>query len=166
MAMMDNIKKHVKNWEDEKEISDYLVKILKKEAYDRTGLIYGLGHAVYTLSDPRAVILKHYAAELSKEKGTEKEFRLYDAIERLSPALFQEVKKSDKKVAVNVDFYSGLVYSMLNLPPELYTPIFAMSRITGWCAHRIEELICGDRIMRPAYKSVEPKHDYVPIEKR
>jgi citrate synthase len=166
MAMMDNIKKHIKNWEDEKEISDYLVKILKKEAYDRSGLIYGLGHAVYTLSDPRATILKHYASELSKEKGTEKEFRLYDAIERLSPALFQEVKKSDKKVAVNVDFYSGFVYSMLNLPPELYTPIFAMSRITGWCAHRIEELICGDRIIRPAYKSVEPKHEYIPIEKR
>jgi citrate synthase len=166
MAMMDNIKKNIKNWEDEKEISDYLVKILKKEAYDRSGLIYGLGHAVYTLSDPRAVILKQYAADLSKEKGMEKEFRLYDAIERLSPALFQEVKKSDKKVAVNVDFYSGFVYTMLNLPPELYTPIFAMSRITGWCAHRIEELICGDRIIRPAYKSVEPKHEYVPIDKR
>jgi citrate synthase len=166
MAMMDNIKKHVKNWDNEKEISDYLVKILKKEAYDKSGLIYGLGHAVYTLSDPRATILKKYASDLSREKGMEKEFMLYDAIERLSPGLFQEVKKSDKKVAVNVDFYSGFVYSMLNLPPELYTPIFAMSRITGWCAHRIEELICGDRIIRPAYKSVEPKHDYVPIGKR
>lgn len=166
MAMMDNIKANIKNWEDEAEISNYLVKILRKEAYDQTGLIYGLGHAVYTLSDPRATLLKQYASELSKEKGMEKEFMLYDAIERLSPGLFQEVKKSDKKVAVNVDFYSGFVYSMLNLPPELYTPIFAMSRITGWCAHRIEELICGDRIIRPAYKSVEPKHDYIPIENR
>jgi citrate synthase len=166
IGMMDNIKSNVKNWEDEKEIADYLVKILKKEAYDQSGLIYGVGHAVYTLSDPRTNILKKYARELAIEKGREKEFALYDTIERLSPGLFQEIKKSEKKVCVNVDFYSGFVYGMLNLAPELYTPIFAMSRISGWCAHRLEELISGGRIIRPAYKSVEPKKEYTTIQKR
>lgn len=164
--MMKDIKANVNDWGNEKEISDYLVKILKKEAYDKTGLIYGLGHAVYTISDPRTIILKRYAKELAKEKDREKEFALYDAVERLSPGLFQEIKKSDKKICVNVDFYSGLVYSMLNLAPELYTPIFAMSRISGWCAHRLEEIISGGRIIRPAYKSVEPKNEYVPLDKR
>ena len=166
IAMMNDIKTNVKNWENEKEVADYLVKILKKEAYDKTGLIYGLGHAVYTISDPRTIILKKYAKELAKEKGKEKEFALYDAIERLSPGLFQEVKKSDKKICVNVDFYSGFVYGMLNLAPELYTPIFAMSRISGWCAHRLEEIISGGRIIRPAYKSVEPKNEYLSLDKR
>lgn len=164
--MMNHIKENIKNWNDEKEVSDYLVKILKKEAYDKTGLIYGVGHAVYTLSDPRTHILKKYAGELAKEKGREKEFELYDTIERLAPDLFQQIKKSDKKICVNVDFYSGFVYGMLNLSPELYTPIFAMSRIAGWCAHRLEELISGGRIIRPAYKSVERKKDYISIEKR
>jgi citrate synthase len=166
IAMMENIKQNVKNWADEKEISDYLVKILKKEAYDKTGLIYGVGHAVYTLSDPRTIILKKYARELAKEKGFEKEFALYDIIERLAPGLFQEIKKSDKKICVNVDFYSGFVYGMLNLAPELSTPIFAMSRISGWCAHRLEELISGGRIIRPAYKSVEKKNEYITIQNR
>lgn len=166
IGMMENIKANVKNWEDEKEVSDYLVKILKKEAYDQSGLIYGLGHAVYTLSDPRTSILKKYAKELAKEKGYEKEFALYDMVERLSPGLFLEIKKSEKKVCVNVDFYSGFVYGMLNLAPELYTPIFAMSRIAGWCAHRLEELISGGRIIRPAYKSVEKKNEYIPINQR
>ncbi|MDP4227353.1 MAG: citrate/2-methylcitrate synthase [Bacteroidota bacterium] len=166
MSMMDNIKNHLTNWEDEKEVADYLVKILKKQAFDHTGLIYGVGHAVYTLSDPRAVILKHYARELAIEKHREKEFRLYDTIERLAPILFQEVKKSDKKICVNVDFYSGFVYNMLNLTPDLYTPIFAMSRISGWCAHRLEELISGGRIIRPAYKSVEHNEEYVPLKMR
>jgi citrate synthase len=166
ISMMDNIKKNVQNWEDEKEVADYLVKILKKEVYDKSGLIYGVGHAVYTLSDPRTIVLKKYARELAREKGREKEFALYDIIERLSPGLFQEIKKSDKKICVNVDFYSGFVYSMLNLAPELYTPIFAMSRISGWCAHRMEEIISGGRIIRPAYKSVEPKNEYISIDKR
>ena len=142
------------------------VKILKKEAYDRTGLIYGIGHAVYTISDPRTDILKEYAFKLAKEKKRLKEYQLYTLIETLAPALFQEIKKTDKKICANVDFYSGFVYNMLNLPPELYTPIFAMSRISGWCAHRIEELICGGRIIRPAYKSVEPKKDYVSLKDR
>ena len=164
--MMNHIKENIKNWEDEKEVSDYLVKILKKEAYDKTGLIYGVGHAVYTLSDPRTFILKKYAHELAREKGKEKEFALYDLVERLSPGLFQEIKKSDKRICVNVDFYSGFVYGMLNLAPELYTPIFAMSRIAGWCAHRLEELISGGRIIRPAYKSVERKNDYISLVNR
>ncbi len=166
MDMMSNIKANVKNWDNEKEVSDYLVKILKKEAYDKSGLIYGIGHAVYTLSDPRTDILKEYAVKLAKEKNLEKEYLLYTTIERLAPSLFQEIKQTDKKICANVDLYSGFVYSMLNLPPELYTPIFAMSRISGWCAHRIEELICGGRIIRPAYKSVEPKKDYIPLNLR
>ena len=166
IAMMNDIKANVSNWENEKEVADYLIKILNKEAYDKTGLIYGVGHAVYTLSDPRTIILKRYAKELAKEKGKEKEFALYDTIERIAPGLFQEVKKSNKKICVNVDFYSGFVYGMLNLAPELYTPIFAMSRISGWCAHRLEELISGGRIIRPAYKSVEPKNEYFPLDKR
>lgn len=166
IAMMNDIKANVQDWENEKEIADYLVKILKKEAYDGTGLIYGVGHAVYTISDPRTIILKRYARALAKEKGREKEFALYDTIERLAPGLFQEIKKSDKKICVNVDFYSGFVYSMLNLVPELYTPIFAMSRISGWCAHRLEEIISGGRIIRPAYKSVEPKNEYFSLDQR
>jgi citrate synthase len=166
IAMMNDIKANVSHWENETEVADYLIKILKKEAYDKTGLIYGVGHAVYTISDPRTIILKKYAGELAKEKGREKEFALYDTIEKLAPGLFQEIKKSDKKICVNVDFYSGFVYSMLNLAPELYTPIFAMSRISGWCAHRLEELISGGRIIRPAYKSVEPKNEYFPLDKR
>lgn len=164
--MMNHIKQNVKNWENEAEVADYLVKILKKEAYDGTGLIYGLGHAVYTISDPRTIVLKKYARELSIEKGRQKEFALYDTIERLAPGLFQEIKQSDKKICVNVDFYSGFVYSMLNLAPELYTPIFAMSRISGWCAHRLEELVSGGRIIRPAYKSVERKNEYVTMNSR
>jgi len=166
MAMMDNIKANIQNWENEKEVADYLIKILTKEAYDKSGLIYGIGHAVYTLSDPRALILKVYAKELAKEKDREKEFVLYETIERLAPQLFQEIKKTDKKICANVDFYSGFVYNMLNLPPELYTPIFAMSRISGWCAHRLEEIISGGRIIRPAYKSVEQKQDYFPLNLR
>jgi len=166
MSMMDNIKENVTNWDDEKEVSDYLVKMLNKEVYDKTGLIYGLGHAVYTISDPRALILKQYAHKLAKEKDREKEFVLYDIIERLGPVLFQEIKKSDKKVCANVDLYSGFVYNMLNIPMELYTPIFAMSRISGWAAHRLEEITCGGRIIRPAYKSVEPKHEYIALNDR
>lgn len=166
MEMMDNIKANIKNWEDEAEVFEYLCKILRKEAHDGTGLIYGIGHAVYTISDPRAVLLKEKAEELAKASGNEKEFNLYNLIERLAPQAFAEVKKSDKIVSANVDFYSGFVYQMLGIPKELYTPIFAIARMAGWSAHRIEELINGNRIIRPAYKNVLPKTKYQPLEER
>jgi len=166
MEMMDRIKKNVSHWDDEKEVGDFIVKILKKQANDRTGLVYGIGHAVYTLSDPRAIMLKKYAYELAKTTGSEKEFMLYDIVERLTPQLFREIKDSDKVIAANVDFYSGFVYSMLCIPPELYTPIFAMARIAGWCAHRLEEIIGGGRIIRPAYKNFGEKSEYVKMEDR
>lgn len=166
MGMMENIKQNVKNWEDEKEVSDYIVKILRKEAYDEKGLIYGIGHAVYTLSDPRAIILKKYAYELAKSTNSEKEFILYNLVEKLTPGLFNEIKDNSKVVAANVDFYSGFVYNMLCIPPELYTPIFAMARIAGWCAHRIEEIIAGGRIIRPAFKSLGNKAEYIPMKDR
>lgn len=166
MGMMDDIKKNIKNWEDEKEVGDYIVRILKKKAHDKSGLVYGIGHAVYTLSDPRAIILKEYAYELAKSTGNEKEFILYDIIERLTPALFNDIKESNKVLSANVDFYSGFVYGMLCIPPELYTPIFAMARIAGWCAHRIEEIISGGRIIRPAYKNLGDKKEYIRMEDR
>ncbi len=166
MGMMENIKQHVKNWEDVNEVSNYIVKILRKQVYDKKGLVYGIGHAVYTLSDPRAIILKKYAYELAKSTGNEKEFVLYDLVEKVAPKLFNEIKDNSKVVSVNVDFYSGFVYGMLCIPPELYTPIFAMARITGWCAHRIEEIIAGGRIIRPAYKNLGNKAEYIPMKDR
>lgn len=166
MNMMEDIKRNVKNWEDETEVSEYIGKILRKEAGDNSGLVYGIGHAVYTLSDPRAHILKKYAYELAKTKKREKEFVLYDIIERITPKLFNEIKGNDKIVAANVDFYSGFVYNMLDIPPELYTPIFAMSRISGWSAHRIEEIVSGGRIIRPAYKNVGSLRKYEPLADR
>ena len=166
IAMMENIKTNVKNWDDEKEVADYLRKILHKEAFDGSGLIYGMGHAVYTLSDPRAVLLKEKAAELAQATGMEREFKLYKTIEKLSPEIFSEVKKDTKTICANVDFYSGFVYKMLNIPEDLYTPIFAMARMPGWAAHRIEELISGGRIIRPAYKSVLSSQEYVPLKQR
>jgi len=166
MEMMDDIKAHIKDWNDEDEIAAYLEKILNKEAYDRSGLIYGIGHAVYTLSDPRAILLKKKAEVLSKEKGMESEYKLYTLIEKLAPSVFYEVKKINKVMCANVDFYSGFVYEMLNIPRELFTPIFAVARVAGWCAHRIEELINGGRIIRPAYKSVIGRKPYVSMDKR
>jgi citrate synthase len=166
MAMMTNIKENVKNWNDEDEVSQYLTKILNKQAHDKTGLLYGIGHAVYTLSDPRAVILKQKAKELAKEKGRSDEYQLYTSIEKLGPDLFQKVKKSNKVVGPNVDFYSGFVYDMLGFPEEIYTPLFAMSRVAGWCAHRLEELLNGGRIIRPAYKNVARSINYVELDKR
>lgn len=166
MKMMDNVKQNIGNWENEKEVQDYIVRILRKEANDGTGLVYGIGHAVYTISDPRAVILKNYAYELAKSTNSEKEFILYDTIERLTPSLINEMKESRKVYSANVDFYSGFVYSMLDIPPELYTPIFAMARIAGWCAHRLEEIIGGGRIIRPAYKIFGEKSNYVPMDER
>ncbi|APC08262.1 citrate synthase 1 [Moorella thermoacetica] len=166
MKMIEDIKNNVKDWHDEEELRNYLIKILRREAFDRSGLIYGIGHAVYTLSDPRAVLLKQKAAELAREKDMEDEFGLYLAIEKMAPELFVAEKKVDKVVAPNVDFYSGFVYKMLNIPIELYTPIFAISRIAGWCAHRIEELVSGGKIFRPAYKNVLGKKSYIPLEQR
>ena len=166
MNMMDDIKANVKDWSNEREVRDYIAKILKKEAGDKTGKIYGFGHAVYTLSDPRARILKKYAEELAKEKGKMEEFGLYDLMEKVVPEVFYEIKGKKKIISPNVDFYSGFVYESLGLPREVYTPIFAMSRIAGWIAHRIEELLVSKRIIRPAYKNVTPKNKYIPLEER
>ena len=166
IGMMDEIKANVKNWDDDAEISEYITKILKKEAYDKSGLVYGMGHAVYTLSDPRAVLLKEYAKKLAVVKNCEKEFALYEAIERLTPDLFHKLKNNNLALAANVDFYSGFVYSMLGISSELYTPLFAMARIVGWCAHRIEEVMTNNKIIRPAYKNVKKRVEYVPIDQR
>ena len=166
MNMMEDIKTNVEDWYDEDEVYNYLVKILRKEAFDQSGLIYGIGHAVYTLSDPRAVLLKQKAEELAKVKGFEKEYALYNAVEKLAPLAFREEKNNDKIVSANVDFYSGFVYKMLDIPKELYTPIFALSRISGWSAHVIEELLNGGRIIRPAYKNVLPNSKYIEMDKR
>ncbi len=166
MEMMDDIKAHVKDWSNEKEIAGYLRKIVNKEAFDHTGLIYGQGHAVYTISDPRALLLREKAEELAKEKGCMEEFNLYKTIEVLAPQVLSEKLGDRKKICANVDFYSGFVYSMLNIPRELYTPLFAISRIAGWSAHRIEEIVAGGRIYRPAYKNVSELREYLPMEKR
>ena len=166
LSQMDELKANIRNWNDETEIMNYLKKILRKEAGDGKGLIYGIGHAVYTISDPRAVILKERAAELARSTGHEKEFALYDAVERLAPVAFREIKGLDQDMCANVDFYSGFVYQMLKIPQELYTPIFAMSRIVGWCAHRIEEVMTNKKIIRPAYKSTVKRLSYTPIEER
>ncbi|MDR0288103.1 MAG: citrate synthase, partial [Clostridiales bacterium] len=166
IGMMEEIKKNVSDWTDREEVERYLLKLLKKEAYDKSGLIYGMGHAVYTVSDPRAVLLREKAGELAQISGNMEEFNLYRLIEELSPDVFAKFKNSGKDMCANVDFYSGFVYNMLNIPQELFTPIFAISRISGWCAHRIEELINGNRIIRPAYKSVCHRMDYIPISKR
>lgn len=166
LNMIDNIKENVKDPSNEKELSDYLIKILRKEANDRSGLIYGIGHAVYTVSDPREIVLRDKAFELSKEKGKMEEYELYRSIQKLAPVLFAEEKKSDKVVAANVDFYSGFVYQMLGISPLLYTPLFAVSRIAGWCAHVLEERISGGRIIRPAYKNVCKDTEYIKLTDR
>ena len=165
-AMMRDIEEHVSDWSDDDEVTSYLQAILRREAFDRSGLIYGIGHAVYTKSDPRAVLLGRKAGELAVSAGDERRFELYEKVARLAPALFQKEKQTDKIIAPNVDFYSGLVYSMLNIPEELFTPIFAVSRIAGWSAHRIEELVSGGRIIRPAYKNIVGKVPYVPMASR
>lgn len=166
IEMMENIKGAVKDWGNKDEISDYIARIIKKEVFDKSGLIYGMGHAVYTLSDPRAILLKEKARSLAKEKNKEDEFNLYENIEELVPDVFAKVKNVSKIISPNVDFYSGFVYDMLNIPRELYTPIFAMSRIAGWSAHRLEEIISGGRIIRPAYKNVSEKKEYIPMNER
>lgn len=166
MGMMEEIKNNVKDWEDEEEVAAYLAKIMRKEAFDKSGLIYGIGHAVYTVSDPRTILLKQKAEALAIEKGMEKEYHLYTLVEKLAPEVFFKVKQSTKVMCANVDFYSGFVYKSLNIPMEMYTPIFAIGRIAGWCAHRIEELVNGGRIIRPAYKNVIGKRSYIPIDQR
>ena len=163
--MMD-LRSKVKNWESDAEIKEYLLKILKKEAFDGSGLIYGIGHAVYTLSDPRTKILKAKATELAKAKGMEDVLNLYLKVEELAPEVFHEYKNSDKIVCANVDYFAGFVYSMLGIPPELFTPIFATARVAGWSAHRIEELVSGGRIMRPAYKNVNKRRPYTEMDDR
>ncbi len=164
--MLDNIKDNVKNWEDEGEVADYMRKILRGEANDGSGLIYGMGHAVYTISDPRAVILKRKAFELAKGREIEAEFRLLDTIERLTPELFKEVKGNSKTMCANVDMYSGLVYRMLGIPEELFTPMFAVGRMAGWAAHRMEEILTSSRIIRPAYKAIAKEREYIKIDNR
>lgn len=166
MEMFADIKEHIKDWKDDEEIEQYLSKILNKEAFDNSGLIYGMGHAVYSISDPRARVFKKFVEMLSEEKGMHDEFMLYDKVEKLSSALIAKNRKIYKGVSANVDFYSGFVYSMLGLPMELYTPIFAIARISGWSAHRIEELINCGKIIRPAYMSVSDRREYVPIKDR
>lgn len=159
MEMMENIRENVRDYSDKDEISAYLEKIIDKQAFDRKGLIYGMGHAVYSLSDPRERVLKYYVERLAEEKGREKDLMLYENIEELAPKLIAEKRHIFKGVSPNVDFYSGFVYDMLDIPQELYTAIFAVARIVGWSAHRMEELICTDKIIRPAYMSVMEKRD-------
>lgn len=166
VEMMRDLEKNVSDWEDEEEVRAYLQKILNKEVFDKRGLIYGMGHAVYSLSDPRAQVFKGFVKQLATEKGREKDFALYSMIERIAPELIAQKSRIYKGVSANVDFYSGFVYSMLEIPLELYTPIFAIARIVGWSAHRIEELLNMDKIIRPAYKSVMKEKSYIPIEDR
>ncbi|MGN0465411.1 MAG: citrate/2-methylcitrate synthase [Lachnospiraceae bacterium] len=154
MDMMDNIRENVKDFSDKEEISAYLRKIIDKQAFDKKGLIYGMGHAIYTLSDPRERVFKKYVEELAREKGREKDLQLYENVEVIAPKLIAENRNTVKNVSPNVDFYSGFVYDMLGIPRELYTAIFAVARVVGWSAHRMEELICTDKIIRPAYMSV------------
>lgn len=166
MKMMTDLMEHVKDWEDEDEVSAYLEKILRGEAGDHSGLVYGMGHAVYTLSDPRAVILKQRAEKLASECGMEKKFNLFRRVEKLFPGVFLKVTGNTKTMCANVDFYSGLIYEMLGIPSDLYTPLFAVSRIAGWCAHRMEEMETCRKIMRPAYRSLSKPKPYIPIEQR
>ncbi|NLW73897.1 MAG: citrate/2-methylcitrate synthase [Clostridiales bacterium] len=166
VQMFDDIMKNVRNWEDCEEIENYLRKILNKEAFDRSGLIYGIGHAVYSVSDPRAVIFRRFVRKLSREKGRQEEFKLYAAVEKIAPKLIASERKMYKGVSANVDFFSGFVYDMLGLPVELYTPIFAIARVAGWSAHRLEELINGSKIIRPSYMNVHPRREYIPMSQR
>ena len=164
--MFANIKENVPDWADEEELEEYLAKILRKEAFDKAGLIYGMGHAVYTDSDPREKVLKDCTRKLAEEKNRMKEFNLYDSVERIAGKLIGQNRRLFKPVCANVDFYSGFMYSMLNIPEELFTPIFAISRISGWSAHRLEELVNKGKIIRPAYKYVGTHRDFIKMEDR
>jgi citrate synthase len=154
MEMMDDIRANVNDVTDKEEVKSYLTKIIDKEAFDKKGLVYGMGHAVYSLSDPRERVFRSYVEALAKEKGRERDLTLYENIEELAPVLISQKRKIYKGVSPNVDFYSGFVYDMLGIPEELYTAIFAIARIVGWSAHRIEELVCADKIIRPSYLSI------------
>ncbi len=164
--MFEDMKKNISDWTDESSVADYLIKLLNKQAFDRSGLIYGMGHAVYSLSDPRVNVLKKFVESLSKEKNRMEEFQLYSLVERLAPKIIGEERRIYKGVSTNVDFYSGLVYNMLDLPLQLYTPLFAIARIAGWSAHRMEEIINASKIIRPAYKAVSGRQEYVPLKAR
>jgi len=165
MGMVDDFKAHIEDITSADQVADYIEKTLRKQTYDGSGLIYGMGHAIYTKSDPRAVMLRAKAEELARSTGNEEEFGLYKMIEDLTPEIFARVRGS-KVMCANVDLYSGFVYKMLGIPAELYTPMFAIARMVGWCAHRIEEVQYGGRIIRPAYKCVKPRQDYVPMDER
>lgn len=166
VEMMRDLRANVNDTENEDEVKEYLRKLLHKEAFDKKGLIYGMGHAVYSISDPRAQIFKSFVEQLAVDKGREKDFRLYSMIETLAPKIIGEERHIYKGVSANVDFYSGFVYSMLDIPLELFTPIFAMARIVGWSAHRLEELTNVDKIIRPAYKSIAQEKEYINLENR
>jgi citrate synthase len=165
-GMFEDIKKNVSDWTCREEVYNYLAKILHKEAFDKAGLIYGIGHAIYSVSDPRAKVFKRFVKSLSEEKGLDKEYELYSLVEELAPEVIAKERKMYKGVSANVDFYSGFVYDMLGLPHELFTPIFAIARIAGWSAHRIEELINAGKIIRPAYMNVQPQRKYIPMGER
>lgn len=164
--MLADIEQNVKDWKNDEEVSDYLRRIIRKEVGDKSGKIYGMGHAVYTVSDPRAVLLRKFAKNLAIKKGLKDRFELIESVERLTPQVFLEEKGGDKAICANIDLYSGMVYEMLGIPKDMYTPIFAISRMVGWCAHRIEEIMFGGRIIRPAYKSIAKDTEYVSIKER
>ena len=167
LAMQQEIKEHVADWSDEGQVADYLAKIVNKEAFDKTGLVYGMGHAVYTKSDPRAIICKQFAEKLAVGTEFEAEYRLLESIERLAPEVILREKGTSKDMCANIDMYSGFVYSMMGIPEDLFTPLFACARMSGWAAHRFEEIVSGKRIIRPAYKSIRSgKRDYVPMSER
>lgn len=166
VKMFNHIKKHVTDYNDKEQIRDYLIKILNKEAFDKSGLIYGMGHAIYTISDPRARVFKGFVKSLSEEKGRQAEYQLYNNVEEIAAELIMQRRKTDKKISANVDFYSGFVYSMLDLPTKLFTPLFAIARVSGWSAHRLEELVNPSKIIRPAYQNVHDRQNYVPMDER
>ena len=165
MAMMSDIKAHVPDWRSREQVADYLTRILDKEAFDGSGLIYGLGHAVYTRSDPRCEVFRYYVKRLAAEKGRDLDLALYENVEREGKRLLT-ARQGREAISTNIDFYSGLVYEMLGLPQELYTPLFAVARISGWSAHRMEELSGGGKLIRPRYECVEGKRPYIPMEER
>lgn len=166
VKMFNHIKRHITDYNDKEQIRDYLIKILNKEAFDKSGLIYGMGHAIYTISDPRARVFKGFVKSLSEEKGRQAEYQLYSNVEEIAAELIMQRRKTDKKISANVDFYSGFVYSMLDLPTKLFTPLFAIARVSGWSAHRLEELVNPSKIIRPAYQNVHDRQNYVPMDER
>ena len=166
VEMFDDMRSHLTDWEDDEQIADYLHGLLDREAFDKAGLIYGMGHPVYSVSDPRAVILRDFARQLAEQKGYSAEFDLHARVERIAPLVIAAKRRVYKGVSANVDFYAGFVYRMLDIPAELYTPLFAISRVVGWTAHRLEELANGGKLIRPAYKSVSPPRSYVPLAER